>query len=96
VVRTCCGSEADGVRERVELREWKQRFRWPKANSFPTVPLYFNSKVVHKATISESVQQFLGFMICTIVRYYYGKETKEANIREASENTRVKSNIRKV
>lgn len=60
MVRTCCESEADGARERVQLREWKQLFRWPKANSFSSVPLYFNPKVVHKATIFESVQQLLG------------------------------------
>jgi hypothetical protein len=60
VVRTCCESEADGAGESVQLREWKQPFRWPKANSFSPVPLYFNPKVVHKATFFESFEQLLG------------------------------------
>jgi len=39
--------------------------------------LYFNSNVVHKATIFESDQQLLSFMICTIIKRYYGKGTKD-------------------
>jgi hypothetical protein len=80
---------------RVKLREWKQRFRWPKANSFPPVLLYFNSKVVQKATIFESDQQLLSFIICTIMKYYYGKEIGFRQERQVK-STRVKSNIREV